>query len=259
MTTRRSWNVLEQRLPSIVQILLIVGFLTLIEYVGQARLISRTTMVPFTEMVATLWQLVSEGEVLPNVFRTVIEALGSFVLAMSVGIPLGFLFWRFSGLGKVMEPYLVSMYAMPTVMFYPALLIIFGLGSTPIIIIAVVAATVPLVLNTMVGLAQMPEVYFKVARTVRASHWQTVSKVLAPAAAPFIFTGLRISATYSLTVTIGMEFILSDQGLGYAVKIFYEFFSTAEMYAYIILNVTIAVALNFFLFRGEAAMRRERV
>jgi len=259
MTLTRSWNVLERRLPSIVQVLLIAAFLTLIEYVGQARLISRTTMVPFTEMVATLWQLVTDGEVLPNVFRTVIEALGSFVLAMSVGIPLGFLFWRFSGLGKVMEPYLVSMYAMPTVMFYPALLILFGLGPVPIICIAVVAAIVPVILNTTLGLAQMPEVYFKVARTAGASPWQTFSKVMAPAASPFIFTGLRISAIYSLTVTIGMEFILSDQGLGYAVRIFYEFFSTGEMYAYIMLNLTIAVALNFFLFRGEAAMRRERV
>lgn len=259
MTTRRSWNVLRRRLPSIVQILIIAGFLTLIEYVGQARLISRTTMVPFTDMVATLGQLIIQGEVLPNFLRTVIEAVGAFLTAMSIGIPVGFLLWRFSGLGKVMEPYLVSLYAMPTVLFYPALLILFGLGSIPIIIIAVVAATVPVVLNTMVGLAQMPEVYFKVARTVRASRWQTFSKVMAPAAAPFIFTGLRIAATYSLSVTIGMEFILSEKGLGYAVRIFYEFFSTAEMYAYIILNVAIAVALNFVLFRGEAAMRRERV
>lgn len=249
---------LERHLPWLIQVLLIAGFLSLIQYVGMSKLVSRTTVVPFTDMVAMLWQLIVQGEVFPNFVRTVLEALGSFVIAATVGIPVGFLFWRFSGLGKIMEPYLVSMYAMPTVIFYPALLIIFGLGPAPIILIAVVAAVVPVVLNTMVGLEQMPGVYFKVASSMRVSRSQTFFKVLAPAAAPFIFTGLRISAIYSLTVSIGMEFILSDQGLGYAVRVFYEFFSTSEMYAYIILNLVIAIVLNSLLTRGESAVRRER-
>lgn len=258
MTVRKPRRILARHLPSVLQFLLIVGFLALVEFVGQAKLVSHSTLVPFTSMVVSLWQLIVEGAVLPNFVRTVMEALGAFSTAMVVGIPLGFLLWRISLLGKVMEPYLVSLYAMPTVMFYPVLLILFGLGAVPIIVIAVVAALVPVVLNTMVGLAQVPEVYFKVASSVQASRRQTFYKVLAPAAAPYIFAGLRISAVYSLTVTIGMEFILSDQGMGFAVRNFYEFFSTEEMYAYIILNVVIAVALNLILFRGEAAMRRER-
>lgn len=244
--------------PQWVQWAIVVGFVAILEYLARAGLVSRTTLVAPTEMVSTLAGHILANQVTPHFIRTMIEAFASFGIAAALGITIGIFFWRFTRVGKMFEPYIVSIYSMPLVMFYPLLLIFFGLGSPPIIVIATITSIIPIILNTTIGFVEIKEVLHKVAQSCRCSPWQTFSKVLFPAATPFIFTGLKLGFIYALIVTIGMEFILTDLGLGFQVHQFYDFFNSPSMYAYIVLNLFIAVAANTLLFRGEEAIRRER-
>jgi len=244
--------------PQWVQWAIIIGFIVLLEVLTRGGMVRKTILVPPSEMVTTLFGLIAIGDVTPHFIRTMIEVFASFFIAMVGGITIGITFWRFARIGKMFEPYIVAIYAMPLVMFYPILLIFLGLGSRPIIALTVVSSIIPVILNTTIGFKEIREVLEKVALSNRCTPWQKFSKVLFPAAAPYVFTGLKLGFIYALIVTIGMEFILTDLGLGFQVHQFYDFFNTSSMYAYILLNLAIAVSANMLLFRSEESVRRER-
>lgn len=241
----------------LIQAVVVAAFFLALELVGRSGFFPVTILVPVSTMLGTLTEIAAAGDVLPNLFRTLGEALASFTLACLLGVPFGALLWRFTYLSKAFSPYLVSFYALPMVMFYPVLVLMFGLGSVPVVLLTFITASIPVVLNTMIGLTEMREVYLKVATSFQASPRQTAWKVVLPAVTPYLFAGLRISALYSFSLTISMEFILSDAGLGYAVRYFYEFMRTPVMYAYVIVAVALAVGLNFLLMRGESGLRQE--
>lgn len=244
--------------PQWVQWGIVLGFVVILESVTRGGMVKRTILVPPSDMFVTLGGLIASNQVTPHFIRTMIETFASFAMAGTLGIAIGIFFWKFIRIGKMFEPYIVSIYAMPLVMFYPILLIFLGLGSPPIIFITTVSSVIPVILNTTIGFREVREVMHKVARSNRCTPWQTFTKVLFPAATPYIFTGLKLGFIYALIVTIGMEFILTDLGLGFEVHQFYDFFNTSSMYAYIVLNLIIAIIANALLFRGEGAMRKER-
>ena len=244
--------------PQWVQWGIVAGFIILLEALARGGIVKRTILVSPSEMVYTLWGHIIANEVTPHFIRTMIETFASFAMAAVLGITIGILFWRFIRIGRMFEPYIVSIYAMPLVMFYPLLLIFLGLGSPPIIFITVITSIIPVILNTTIGFREIREVMHKVAKSNRCTPWQTFSKVLLPAATPYVFTGLKLGFIYALIVTIGMEFILTDLGLGFQVHQYYDFFKTPSMYAYILLNLFIAISANVLLFRGEEALRKER-
>lgn len=244
--------------PQWVQWGIIIGFLVLLEVLTRGGLVRRTILVPPSEMVTTLFDLILTNQVTPHFIRTMIETFVSFGISMVGGITIGIVFWRFARVGKMFEPYIVAVYAMPMVMFYPIFLIFFGLGSPPIIVLTVISAIIPVILNTTIGFREIKDVLQKVALSNRCTPRQTFTKVLFPAAAPYVFTGLKLGFIYALIVTIGMEFILTDLGLGFEVRQYYDFFNTPAMYAYILLNLVIAISANMVLFRSEEGVRRER-
>ncbi len=236
---------------------IIVVFIAILEAITRTGLVRKSILIPPTEMARTLIILVLSGEVTAHFARTMIEIFVSFTIAAVLGMAVGMIFWRFSRVGKMFEPYIISLYALPMVMFYPILLIFLGLGSLPVIFITVMASTIPIILNTTIGFAEIREVLYKVARSNNCTRWQTFSKVMFPAATPFVFTGLKQGFVYALIVTVAMEFVLTDLGLGFQVHQAYQFFKTTPMYAYILLNLLIAVVANYLLFRCEEHIRRE--
>jgi NitT/TauT family transport system permease protein len=229
----------------------LVGFVVAVEVVAQKKLLSPTMVTAPSVMVTKLVQLGYQGKVTANFVRTMVETLVSFALAASVGIGLGILFWKLPRVAKLLEPYLVSAYAVPFLLFYPVLLVLFGLGSVPIIVLAAIGSLVSIVLNTWVGFREIKEVYVKIGRNLNCSKGQMYRKIYFPSATPYIFAGLKLGFVYCLIGTIAMEFILAEKGLGFAVHYAYESFETPTMYAYILLIILIAVFCNSLLFRGE--------
>ena len=241
----------RKRLARILRWSLVIGFVIVLEVVAQKKLISTTMLTPPSMMATRLIQLGYQGKITANFVRTMTEAIASFALAASVGIGLGILFWKLPRIGKLLEPYIVSAYAVPFLLFYPVMLVLFGLGSVPIIVLAATGSMVSIILNTWVGFREIKEVYMKVGRNMNCSKSQMFRKIYFPAATPYIFAGLKLGFVYCLIGTIAMEFILAEKGLGFAVHYAYESFETPTMYAYILLIILIAVTCNAILFRGE--------
>ncbi|TAN29280.1 MAG: ABC transporter permease [Castellaniella sp.] len=254
MQTQTSWWPLR---PRWTITLLVLALLAVIEAITRLGLVPAVILSSPTKVAGVLWQIVVSGKVFPDLWRTTWEVVLSVLLAIAVGVPIGFGLWRTPLLGRVLEPYLVGTYAMPLVLFYPFLLVVFGLGATPVILIAASMGLIPVILNSWAAFQQVPDIYFRVCASFRCTGARRFRRVIFPAAAPMIFAGFKLCLIYSFVGVIVMEFMVGNIGLGFRVAYDYDGFKIDEMYAYVTIIIALAAIVTVILTRGEARIRGE--
>lgn len=253
---RRRFGTLTLSVASTVGLVLL---LTAFAEVGsQAGWWSERVLPAPSVIFGALGTLLVEPQFWLDAQRTGVEVAVSIVFGSVLGFAAGLLFWKIPLIGRVFEPYLVSFYAVPLVLFYPVMIVLVGINAWSVIILATIMAAIPMALNTAVGLNQMPPVYLKLARSLRASPRQTLFAIAIPAAGPFIVAGLRLAVVYALIGTIAMEFTTAQAGLGYRIRYLYEIFNNTEMFAYIVVVLLLSCLLTVLLAAVERVLLRGR-
>ncbi len=238
----------------------VAGLVLLLEGLCRFGVIKKLTMIPPSEMVASMVGLIADGEITTDIVQTGGEVLGACAVSVVAGFGLGWVIHRRTRVRAAIAPVLASWYAVPFFVFYPLLVALFGLNALPLIAIGVVIATPAMMLSTMTGLDRVPGVLLRVARVHRLSAAETVWRITLPSAAPHLFTGLKLAFAYSFIGVIAGEFILSGRGLGFGVAYAYESFENRKMYGLMLLVLLLAVGVNGFLhaWEGRIASRRAR-
>lgn len=230
----------------------------LLEAACRAGLVDRNTLVPPSLMATRLWQLALSGEVSAPATATFGHALAALALSLALGLPAAVGLRLRPRLRAAAEPLLASAYATPFFALYPVFVALLGMNARPIVATGVLFAAPGVVLNAMVALDRVSPVLLKVARVHRLSTLDTAIRIQLPAAAPHLVTAFRLGLAYSLIGVIAAEFILSDQGLGYAVADAYGSFDTPRMYAFMLLLVGSVTAVNLGLHAAEGRLLRRR-
>ncbi|WP_199254712.1 ABC transporter permease [Mycolicibacterium mengxianglii] len=239
-------------------LLLIFAFTAFAELGSMAGWWSDNVLPAPSVVFAEFGPMLSQGQFWTDAARTGIEVSISILAGSLIGFSAGLLFWKRPTVGRVFEPYLVSFYAVPLVLFYPVMIVLVGINATSVIILASIMAAIPMALNTAVGLNSMPPVYMKLARSLNASPRQTLFAIAIPAAGPFIAAGLRLAVVYALIGSIAMEFTTAQAGLGYRIRYLYEVFDNNQMFAYIVVVVVLSGLLTVILSVLERVMLRGR-
>jgi NitT/TauT family transport system permease protein len=208
-----------------------------------------------TEIATKLWALLQDSQYTDAIVATMGNIAVATVLASLGGFFLAIVLHANSFLRRGIEPFLASYYAVPTFIFYPVLIVIFGVGNVPIICIAVLMSIVAMITATLTGLDRLAPVYRRTAKVMQMSALSTAVLITLPAIAPYLFTGLRLVISYSFIGVIASEFILSGQGLGYAIAYAYNNFQTSTMYALIAFVVIIVSILNLVLNRIDERIK----
>ncbi|MCV7064877.1 ABC transporter permease [Mycolicibacterium farcinogenes] len=237
---------------------LIVGFLIVAELGARTGLWSDRVLPAPSVILSELGCLLGEGQFWTDAARTGVEVAFSILFGSLLGFAAGLTFWKLPAIGRIFEPYLVSFYAVPLVLFYPVMIVIVGINAMSVIILATIMAAIPMALNTAVGLNTMPPVYMKLARSLKASPRQILLAIAIPAAGPFIVAGLRLAVVYALIGTIAMEFTTAQAGLGYRIRYLYEIFNNNEMFAYIAVVLVLSCILTALLATVERVLLRGR-
>jgi NitT/TauT family transport system permease protein len=192
-----------------------------------------------------------------DLVRTALTVGIAFAIGVVAGVLLGAACWRAPLLGNVLEPYLVTLYAMPTLVFYPILLALMGVGMGPIITIAALMVVIPVTLNVMVALRSINPVLPKLGRSLNCSRGQLYRKVLVPAATPLAVPGVKLGLIYAIIGTVAMEFILADRGLGFRIGKDYREFNIADMWALIFAVSALAILVTSAVGLFERRIRRD--
>lgn len=219
-------------------------------FFGTWEILARTTSWWPTSLVPSVGsilgaggEVIADGTFLPDLVATTIATVSAFAFGSLLGLAIGIGFWRRPLVGRMFEPYLVSFYAVPIVVFYPIALVVLGINRWPIVILATIMAAIPMTVNTWVGLSGIPPVYLRLATSLRASRRTTLFEVALPAAAPLLVTGATLAVIYALIGVVAMEFMVAQAGLGAMVKYLYEAFDNPAMYFYILVTLALSIVM----------------
>jgi NitT/TauT family transport system permease protein len=239
---------------------LVAAGIAALEVLCRTGTIKPLTLVPPSRMVVDLAGLLASGAITEDMGQTAIEVGGAFTIAILLGVLLGAAIQATPRLRRAIAPVLASWYAVPSFVFYPLLVALFGLSTAPLIAIGVLSATPAMMIATIGGLDRVPRVLHRAAKIHRLSPLQTLWLITLPSAMPSLFTGLKLSFTYAFIGVIAGEFILSGGGIGYGIAYAYESFETPKMYALMLLVLGVAVGVNGLLhgWEGRMLQRRQR-
>jgi len=187
-----------------------------------------------------------------HIWQTVQETLIGFTVALIVGLALGLLIDYSPLMRDALYPLLVISQTVPTVAIAPLLVIWFGYGIWPKIIVVGLICFFPIVVNTADGLRSADPELIALLRTMGASRADTFFQVRLPGAMPTIFTGVKIAITYSVVGAILGEWVGASQGLG----IFMLRATNSFRTDWVFVSIAITALLSIVLFGLTALIER---
>jgi ABC-type nitrate/sulfonate/bicarbonate transport system permease component len=215
--------------------------LALWEIAGRST--SAAFMVPFSETLVRLKQLVVGADFIAQFLDSAQLFLTGFVLALVVGMPLGMLLARVRVLRIGIEPYLMIIYATPMVALIPFILSLMGFGFAPKVLVVFLFAVFPVIYNTVEGARSIKPELIEVAKSFRSSEWSLWREVMLPYTLPYTMTGVRQAIGRALVGMVAAEFFLSSTGLGQLIMGASQNFDTGGVFASIFVIGMIGVGL----------------
>jgi NitT/TauT family transport system permease protein len=229
-----------------------------LEIACRTGLIDHRIVIAPSEMADALVQLLIFGQFNEQIARSFGLVIAAIVIAVVAGFILGVIIHAMPRVRQALDPFFATYYAVPIFIFYPVMIPIFGLSVIPILLMGVLTAIVAMVIATLNGLDRVPRVLTKVARVHRLGRVSTALQLKLPAAAPYLFTGVKLAVSYGFIGVIASEFILAPAGLGRVISDAYSDFDNRSMYALMLLLVIVATLANtvLHLFDQRWAERR---
>jgi NitT/TauT family transport system permease protein len=230
-----------------MRIAVIAAAVGLLEFCCRIGLIDHRVVIPPSQMADALAQLLMTGQANAQIVRTFGIVLVAASISVVAGFALGVVVHALPRARHALDPFFATYYAVPIFIFYPVLIVIFGLSVMPIVLMGVATAIVAMIIATLNGLDRIPRVLGKVARVHHMGTVATALRLKLPAAAPHLFTGVKLAVSYAFIGVIASEFILAPAGLGRVISDAYTDFDNRRMYALMLLLIIVATVVNMLL------------
>jgi NitT/TauT family transport system permease protein len=223
-----------------------VMILALWEILPAAGLVSPIILPPFTKVAYALYTLVAQDFFPRHLLVTFNEIIVGFLVGTLLGLGIGIALAVWPSAKRLTYPFVVGFQAIPKIVFAPLFIAWFGFGQTSKIVMAVVIAFFPVLINTMVGLESVPSDARKLMRSMKATPLQLFYKVSFLHALPIIFAGIQAAFTFAVIGAIVGEFVGSQEGLGYLLNLYNFQLRIDRAFAVIVILASIGAA-GFFL------------
>ncbi|SDB81290.1 NitT/TauT family transport system permease protein [Raineyella antarctica] len=247
-------------LQGAIGVLALVAVLELLSRIG---VIAPTLLPPPSQVLADLATLLGSpaflGDVASTLFGWAIGLSLASLIGVTAGLVLGSSRWAYEASSALIE----FLRPIPAVALVPLAILMFGTGTTMKFMLVTYAALWPIMLNTLYGARELDPVTRETAKTFRLTWWQTLTKVFLPHAAPFAFTGIRISAAIALIVTVSAELLAGTaSGIGsFILQVQAGGGSTSQVFAGTLVAGVLGVLVNAALRGVESvifAWRKEQ-
>ena len=204
------------------------------------------------------WEVIeSIGEDAGLIFRhaavTAQEALLGFIIAVAVGFALAVGITYSHVFEKAVYPYVIASQAVPIIAIAPVLVVWFGFGLLPKIIVIVLITFFPVAIASVDGLRKVDPEMLTLMRTMGSSRWQVFRMVRLPAALPLFFSGVKIAAAVSVIGAVLAEWVGASEGLGYLITRSSAQFLTARVFASIFVLSAMGLILFYVVSKIERA------
>ncbi|WAL66264.1 ABC transporter permease subunit [Amycolatopsis cynarae] len=193
----------------------LAAFLAPWEAAARSGLVDPVVLPPPSLVLARLAGLLTDAEFLRDAAATLLAWLITLLLAAGIGIAAGLLLGSVRPLRLATAPIIEFLRPLPTVALIPLAVLVLGSGAQAKITLATFASVWPILFNTMYALGEFDRGLLDTARVFRTPRTRLVGAVILPGIAPFVLTGIRLSAGIGLIVLVSTEFLAgSDVGVG---------------------------------------------
>ena len=209
-----------------------------------------------SQILDVLWE--DRGLILDNAGTTLVEIVAVFCLALVCGIAVAVAFRGSNTVRRAGYPLVVASQTIPIVVIAPILVVWFGYGIWPKLVIIALICFFPIVVNTLDGLRSTDPEAVRMMRSLDASKMGIFRRVEVPTALPGLFTGARIAAAIAVIGAVFGEWAGSDKGLGHLILQDNAQLMTARMFASVLVLSLIAISLYSLIGLLERAVVRWR-
>lgn len=256
----RGINVGKAVLPATILILLLLAFWQI--YVRAANVNAVILPAP-TDIASTLWD--ERSTLLSDLWVTFKEIALGFVVGAVAGMACGILIAYSKVLERTLYPIVIASQVIPVFAIAPLLIIWFGFGITPKVLIAALIVFFPICVNQVEGLRSAEQGAVDLLRSYGASEWRVFRVIRLPASIPYLLAGMQIGVTFSVIGAVIAEWVGAQEGLGALMLSANSQSDTALVFAAILTVAIVGVTL-FGLVRvvgdvvwpWQARRRRER-
>ena len=176
---------------------------------------------------------------------TTAVTVGGFFLSIAIGIPLALLIASSAIIDKALMPWLILSQTFPKIALAPLIVVWFGLGFFPKLLVTFLVAFFPIVISTVIGLRSMERDMVELGQSMRATVLQTFWYFRLPLALPSIFGGLKVSVAFAVVGAVIAEWVGASEGLGYLLLMANGRLDTTLLFAVLVILMVIGVVLYY--------------
>ncbi len=237
---RTSLPRLRDSLPAILMLVLILGLWQLIVVWND---ISPIILPSPTQIVSTIWA--QRAVLLGDLWVTSAEVIFGLVSGISIGIIVGILIAYSKPVERLVLPLVITSQTVPIFAIAPLLVIWFGFGITPKLIIVAIGVFFPITVNQVAGLRSVDIDVINLLRAHRASNFQIFRYVRFPASLPYLFAGIQVGVTFSVIGAVFAEWVGADSGIGAYMEVQNALNRTDRVFAAIVVTSVVTILLVF--------------
>ena len=199
---------------------------------------------PFIQkVVAAVGTMIERGAFWKDIKSSLTCVFSGFGLGFITALPIAFLMAWYTPIQKIIEPWINFIRNIPALGYAPLIVIIFGVGQKPAIILIWICTFMTMSITIYQGIKNIDVTLIKAARVLGANDFDIFLKVICPATVPFIITAVRLGLSAALTTLLAAESTGAQAGIGMRIRSLANSFDSPPMLMYIIMLGIIGLIL----------------
>lgn len=198
-------------------------------------------------IVHTLVEMIGDGSLSANLSATLLRLAAGLLLGGGAGLVLGLFMGWSPRLGAFLDPVVAALHPLPKIILLPLVMVLLGIGEISKIVTIALSCFFPMLLNTLAGVQQIAPIYWEVAQNYGAKRRQLLTRILLPGALPLLFTGLRLAFNTALIVTLSIELLTAQTGVGSLIWLAWQTMRLRHLYASLVVIGLLGYAFNLFI------------
>jgi ABC-type nitrate/sulfonate/bicarbonate transport system permease component len=223
---------------------LVLALLVIWEALAASGLLFQDVVPSFLKIGAALVSILGDPAFYQNLGVTAYEVAFALLIGGTAGLAVGILLGGSRFLATAFEHYLYYLGPTPKIIFFPIMIMWFGVGPGSKTAMGALSCFFPVALSAASGMREIDKVLIRVGRSFRANAAQMIAKIYLPAMRAPVINGLRLGLGIAIIGVLLAETKLSNQGLGFMIIQAYTLFNMPRMYALLIIVFTLAALIN---------------
>ncbi len=226
-----------------MQILILLVFIVLWEVLSTKKIINPFLFSSPSKIIITIKNLYLNYHLVNHILTTLYEIFIAFTLGMILSFIIAVLLYEFRTFNKIIDPYLTMLNSLPKVALGPLIIIIVGANTKAIIVMALLINLIVGIMSIYNGFNNIDSDLIKLFKTLKASKWDTLIKLIIPASVKSIISSLKLNISMTLIGVIMGEFLVSQAGIGYLIIYGTQVFNLNIVMSGIVILIIISILL----------------